>query len=328
MRRAHALPFAFSSFPSIMQQRFQVRATARSTGALAVSALMLAALSACGGDGGDTTPATVSAMNVSVTKYGVPGLITVAGSHLGNLSIQAPGCRNVKRLTAAPTVSNDTTSYYSCTPSGAYTSTITAVTNGAALTSQQITVQPPVVTMTVSGGGVNGNIVFNLKGNVAPITVDNFLDYVNAHFYDGLVFHRVAHFHNPALGPDYFVVQGGAYTAVTSGTLPSTVKTPLFSAIPLETTGGTNVQWTAAMARTSDPNSAQSQFFFNVINNAPAFDTASGPSYAVFADVSTSAAVITQITQATCTSLAPSGLNDGSCVPIPNVLITSAIQTQ
>jgi peptidyl-prolyl cis-trans isomerase A (cyclophilin A) len=106
------------------------------------------------------------------------------------------------------------------------------------------------------------------------------------------------------------------------------VKTPLFNPIPLETTGGTNVQWTVAMARTTDPNSAQSQFFFNVINDSPAFDTSSGPSYAVFADVSTSAAVITQITQATCTSLAPSGLNDGSCVPIPNVVITTATQTQ
>jgi cyclophilin family peptidyl-prolyl cis-trans isomerase len=266
-------------------------------------------------------------MNVSITKYGVAGLVTVTGTHLGNLSLQAPGCRNVKRLTTAPTASSDTTSYFSCTPSGSYSSTITAVSNGASLASQPITVQPPIVMMTVAGGGVNGSIVFNLKGNVAPITVDNFLDYVNAHFYDGLIFHRVAHFNNPQAGPEYFVVQGGGYGPMTSGTLPANPKTPLFDPIKLETTAGTNVQWTAAMARTSDPNSATSQFFFNVINDSAAFDPSGTPNYAVFADVSTSAAVITQITQATCTALvgAPA---DHSCVPIPNVVITTATQTQ
>jgi len=310
-----------------MQQRFHAR-TVRSTGLAATSALLLAALSACGGGGGDSTPATVSAMNVATTKYGVPGLITVTGTHLGNLSISAPGCRNVARLSTGATVSTDTTSYYSCTPSGTYSSTITASTQGTTLTSQTLTVQPPIVTMTVSGGGVNGNIVFNLKGNVAPITVDNFLDYVNAGFYTGLVFHRVAHFNNPLVGPEYFVVQGGNYGAVTSGTLPAAIKTPLYNPIKFEGTGGNNVQWTAAMARGQDRDSATSGFFFNVMNNSAAFDTSSGPGYAVFADVSGSAAVITQITQATCTSLAPSGFTDGSCVPIPNVVITSATQTQ
>jgi cyclophilin family peptidyl-prolyl cis-trans isomerase len=313
-----------------MQQRFLARASVRSTGATAVSAVLLASLTACGGGGGDSTPATVSTMNVSVTKYGVAGLITVTGTHLGNLQIQAPGCRKVARLTAAPTASTDTTSYYSCTPSGAYSSTITAVTNGTTLTSQTFTVLPPIVTMTVSNtsGTVNGSIVFNLKGNVAPITVDNFLDYVNAGFYNGLIFHRVAHYNNPLVGPEYFVVQGGNYGAVTSGTLPAAPKTPLYSPIKLETTGGGNIQWTAAMANTGDPNSATSGFFFNVINDTAAFDTSSGPRYAVFADVSSSAAVITQITQATCTSLSPSGFNDGSCIPIPNVNITTAMQTQ
>jgi cyclophilin family peptidyl-prolyl cis-trans isomerase len=267
-------------------------------------------------------------MNVATTKYGVAGLITVTGTHLGNLTITAPGCRNLSRLTASPTVSTDTTSYYSCTPSGTYSSTVTASTNGSTLTSQTFTVQPPIVTMTVSGGGVNGSIVFNLKGNVAPITVDNFLDYVNAGFYTGLIFHRVAHFNNPLVGAEYFVVQGGNYDAVTSGTLPSAVKTPLYNPINFEGTGGNNVQWTAAMARTQDLNSATSGFFFNVINDSAAFDTSTSPGYAVFADVSSSAAVITQITQATCTSLSPSGFTDGSCVPIPNVKITTATQTQ
>jgi len=304
-----------------MQQRFPASATSRSTGAFAVSTLLLAALSACGGDGGDSTPATVASMSIAATKYGVPAQVTVAGTHLGNMTLTAPGCKNVTRLTTAPTASTDTTAYFSCTPSGAYTSTITAVSNGASVGTTTLTVQPPIVTMAVSGGGVNGNIVFNLRGNQAPITVDNFLNYVNSGFYTGLIFHRVV---------TNFVVQGGGYGAATSGTLPAP-KATTFPPIALETTGGSNLQWTAAMARTSDVNSATSQFFFNLVNNASVLDPSStSAGYAVFADVSGSAAVIQAIANAPCTDLVQSGvaLGDGSCVPIPNVVITSATQTQ
>ena len=306
-----------------MQQRLQARASVPSTGAAAVSALLLVALSACGGGGGDSTPSTVTSMSVAATKYGVAALVTVAGTHLGNLSLTAPGCKNVTRLTASPTASNDTTAYFSCTPSAAYTSTISAVTFGTTVDTATLTVQPPIVTMTVSGanGSVNGSIVFNLRGNQAPITVDNFLAYVNSGFYSGLIFHRVV--------PN-FVVQGGGYGAATSGTLP-TPKATTYSPIALETTGGSNLQWTAAMARTTDDNSATSQFFFNLADNASVLDKSSTTDgYAVFADVSGSAAIIQAIAAAPCTALVQNGvaLSDGSCVPIPNVVITSAVQTQ
>ena len=314
-----------------MQQRFNVPTSARTVGGVALAIVTLAALTACGGDGGDSTPATVSTMSVASTKYGTPALVTINGTHLGNLSLTAPGCKNVTRLTAAPTASTDTTAYFSCTPSGAYTSTISAVTNGTTLTSQTLTVPAPIVTMTVSGGGggtVNGAIVFNLRGDKAPATVDNFLAYVNSgtsptnSFYVGTIFHRVV---------AGFVVQGGGYGAATSGTLPAP-KTALYSPIALETTGGSNVQWTAAMARTADDNSATSQFFFNLVDNHVALDkgtTTDG--YAVFADVTASAAVIQSIAAATpCTALLSAGLplSDGSCVPVPNVTITSVSQTQ
>jgi cyclophilin family peptidyl-prolyl cis-trans isomerase len=326
MSGRHALPFAFSSFPSIMQQRFHARASVRSTGASALSALLLAALSGCGG-GGDSTPATVATMSVAATKYGVPAQVTVTGTHLGNMSLTAPGCKNVTRLTAAPTASNDTTAYFSCTPSGAYTSTITAVTNGTSLDTATLTVQPPIVRMTVSGGGVNGNIDFALRGNQAPITVDNFLAYVNAGFYDGKDGKGATIFHRVVAG---FVVQGGGYPVTTSGALP-TPKTTTFSPINLETTGGSNLQWTAAMARTSDSNSATSQFFFNLANNSGTLDPSSKTAgYAVFADVSASASVIQAIAAAPCTLVTANGvpLGDGSCVPIPNVVVTSAAQIQ
>ena len=305
-----------------MQQRLQARASVPSTGAAAVSALLLAALSACGG-GGDSTPATFTSMSVAATRYGAPAQVTVTGTHLGNLSLTAPGCKNVTRLTASPTASTDTTAYFSCTPSAAYTSTISAVTFGTTVGSATLTVQPPIVSMAVTGanGSVNGNIIFNLRGNQAPITVDNFLAYVHSGFYSGLIFHRVVPGH---------LVQGGGYGAATSGTLPAP-KATTYAPITLETTGGSNLQWTAAMARTSDDNSATSQFFFNLTDNSGFFDKSSTTDgYAVFADVSGSAAIIQAIAAAPCTAMVQNGvaMTDGSCVPIPNVQITSAVQTQ
>ena len=308
-----------------MQQRSHARAFLRSTSATALSTLVLAALSACGGGGGDTTPATVASISVAATKYGVPAQVTVTGTHLGNLSLNAPGCKNVTRLTTAPTASTDTTAYFSCTPSAAYTSTITAMTNGTSVGTATLTVPAPIVRMTVSGGGVNGNIDFALRGNQAPITVDNFLAYVNAGFYDGKDGKGATIFHRVVAG---FVVQGGGYPVTTSGTLPTPKVTP-YSPINLETTGGSNVQWTAAMARTSADNSATSQFFFNLANNSSILDkNSTTDGYAVFADVSSSASVIQAIAAAPCTAINQSGLTDGSCVPIPNVVVTSATQIQ
>ena len=304
-----------------MQQRFNVSASARTLGAAAATALLLAALTACGGSGSDGATATVSSMSIAATKYGASAQVTVVGTNLSNLNLQATGCKNITRLTASPTASTDTTAYFSCTPSGAYSSQILAVSNGGTIAQQTLTVLPPIVTMAVSGGGVNGNIVFNLRGNQAPITVDNFLAYVNSGFYTGLIFHRVV--------PN-FVVQGGGYGATTSGTLP-TPKTTTFAPIALETTGGNNVQWTAAMARSSTDASATSQFFFNLVDNSATLDPSSTTDgYAVFADVSSSSAVIQAIAAAPCTLIVSNGvpLGDGSCVPIPNVVITSATQTQ
>ena len=268
-------------------------------------------------------PAVTGTVVTSAGRYGGSVLLTIAGSALDDgLSVTSTGCKNITRQTSAPNISTATTAYYQCTSSGAYSSAFTLKTAvGTTLpTTATLTVPAPIVTMAFSGGGVSGNVVFNLKGDTAPITVDNFLAYVKAGFYNGLIVHRIAH---PTSAPPYSIVQSGGYGAATSGTLP-TPKAALYAPIALESTGGNNVQWTAAMARTSAPNSATSQFFFNLTDNTTAF----GSNYAVFADVSSSASVLTQMTQASCTALIGTGLADGSCVPIPNVVITSATQTQ
>jgi peptidyl-prolyl cis-trans isomerase A (cyclophilin A) len=107
----------------------------------------------------------------------------------------------------------------------------------------------PKVRMTTS----MGDIVLELYPNKAPKTVDNFLQYVRDKHYDNTIFHRVM---------DGFMIQGGGFTADFE---QKTTRAP----IPLETQNGLkNDRGTIAMARTANPNSATSQFFINVVNNA------------------------------------------------------------
>jgi cyclophilin family peptidyl-prolyl cis-trans isomerase len=282
----------------------------------ALTLISLAALDACGGGGstGGTPTATVTSTSVAATRYGAPALVTINGTGLDStLAVTSAGCKNMTLLTAAPTASTSTTAYYSCTVSGAFSSTVVAKSNNTTVGSANFTVLPPVVTMAVSDGvGVNGNLVITLEGDKAPITVDNFLAYVNAGFYGGLIFHRVSNLNH--------VIQGGGFGTMTDGNLP--VPKATNPPIVLETTGGSNVQWSVGMARTSMPNTATSQFYINTAAN-PGFDG----NYAVFGNLTASSVVVAQsITTAACTPL--TGATDDSCVPIPNVVITSAVQTQ
>jgi cyclophilin family peptidyl-prolyl cis-trans isomerase len=97
-----------------------------------------------------------------------------------------------------------------------------------------------------------GDIAARLDSRAAPITVKNFLAYARSGFYNGTVFHRVI---------NGFMIQGGGMTEdmAAKKTLPP---------IPNEARGGlTNKRGTLAIARTSDPHSATSQFFINLVDN-------------------------------------------------------------
>ena len=97
-----------------------------------------------------------------------------------------------------------------------------------------------------------GEILIELNEKKAPITVKNFLRYTKNGFYDGTIFHRVI---------DGFMIQGGGLTQ-------NMQKKPTLEQIQNEAHNGlTNDEGTIAMARTSDINSATSQFFINVNNN-------------------------------------------------------------
>ena len=103
-----------------------------------------------------------------------------------------------------------------------------------------------------------GDFVVEVYPDKAPKTVANFLQYVKEKHYDGLIFHRVI---------SNFMVQGGGFdTAYTQKpTRPPVVHEGQDA---LAKGGSRNVEGTLAMARTNDPNSASSQFFINVKDNA------------------------------------------------------------
>ncbi|MDO5536556.1 MAG: peptidylprolyl isomerase [Desulfovibrionaceae bacterium] len=97
-----------------------------------------------------------------------------------------------------------------------------------------------------------GKILLRLDERRAPITVANFLQYAKSGFYDGTIFHRVI---------KGFMIQGGGYTPELK---QKDAHAPIKNEATMETR---NAQYTIAMARTADPNSATSQFFINTKNN-------------------------------------------------------------
>ncbi|MFN0138351.1 MAG: peptidylprolyl isomerase [Phycisphaerae bacterium] len=98
-----------------------------------------------------------------------------------------------------------------------------------------------------------GKIVIELDEEKAPITVKNFLKYVDDKFFDGTIFHRVI--------PN-FMIQAGGYSGINQN------KSPTQPAIKNEAANGlTNLKGTIAMARTNDPHSATAQFFINCSDN-------------------------------------------------------------
>lgn len=121
-----------------------------------------------------------------------------------------------------------------------------------------------------------GDSVLALEPAKAPVTVGNFLRYVNQGFYDQTVFHRFL-----KGGTD--VVQGGGYT-YSNGTY--VIKPNTQPAIPLESTlssGLSNAAGTIAMARTGDPDSATAGFFINTTDNSGPFNSSTSRNgYAVF----------------------------------------------
>jgi peptidyl-prolyl cis-trans isomerase A (cyclophilin A) len=115
-----------------------------------------------------------------------------------------------------------------------------------------------------------GDLTIALFNRTAPVTVKNFLAYVDSGFYNGTIFHRVI----PG-----FVIQGGGYNK-------NLVRRPTFPPIKNESDNGLkNERGTLSMARTQDPNSATSQFFVSLVDNSGLDFKGEGTGYAVFGKV-------------------------------------------
>ena len=153
-----------------------------------------------------------------------------------------------------------------------------------------------------------GTIVLELYPDQAPLTVENFLQYVKDGHYDGTLFHRVI----PG-----FMIQGGGFG-------PDFKQKATRGPVKNEAANGLkNATGTISMARTSDPHSATAQFFINVADNAPLdfrFPTQEGYGYTVFGKVVKGMDVVNRVAQVP-TGPGPAGHAN---VPVKPVVIESA----
>ena len=155
-----------------------------------------------------------------------------------------------------------------------------------------------------------GDIELELFDNEAPETVKNFLSYVDDRHYDNTIFHRVI---------SKFMIQGGGFDT-------SFTQLPTKSPVKNEATNGLkNTLGTVAMARTSDIDSATSQFFINVNDNdflnhtAP---TQAGYGYCVFGKVTDGMDVVEEIEKVATGQKGPHG-----DVPLENVVIKEIVRS-
>ena len=149
-----------------------------------------------------------------------------------------------------------------------------------------------------------GNIKIELDHDKAPKTVDNFMTYMKDGFFADTIFHRII---------KGFMIQGGGFTK-------DMTQKKTNAPIALESQNGMKtLRGTIAMARTSDPNSATSQFFINHKDNANLdYPKPDGNGYAVFGKVIEGMEVVDKIAEVETTSKGPHGN-----VPVEPVIIKS-----
>jgi peptidyl-prolyl cis-trans isomerase A (cyclophilin A) len=149
-----------------------------------------------------------------------------------------------------------------------------------------------------------GDFTIELFEKDAPVSAQNFLDYVDAGHFDGTVFHRVI----PG-----FVIQGGGMTADMK---QKQTRKPIRNEAD---NGLKNRRGTLSMARTNDPHSATSQFFVNLVDNAFLDPGRGGAGYAVFGHVTEGMSVVDEIAKV---KTGKKGMHDD--VPVEPVVVKSA----
>jgi peptidyl-prolyl cis-trans isomerase A (cyclophilin A) len=250
--------------------------------------MVSALLSACGGGGGgttaDTTAPTITSVSASapnssqITLSAVATDNTAVTGYCFKTSATKPASTDscfASSTSLTLAVPGTPILYYVWTKDSANNISagferVVGPCSAAGVAASQASVLPTVCVLTTLG-----EFVLALESAKAPITTTNFLKYVNDGFYSQTIFHRVM---------SNFVVQGGGFTGVPI-TSSANLKTPTYPAIVLEpttATGLSNTTGTIAMARTTEFNSATSQFYVNVVDNT-GLDGAGG--YAAFGRV-------------------------------------------
>jgi peptidyl-prolyl cis-trans isomerase B (cyclophilin B) len=145
-----------------------------------------------------------------------------------------------------------------------------------------------------------GSIKLELDEDKAPLSVANFLSYVDDHFYDNTIFHRVI--------KDFMIQCGGFEPGMRQKKTKAPIKNESGN-------GLSNVRGSVAMARTSDLDSATSQFYINTVDNSGSLDA---PRYCVFGKVVEGMDVVDKIRAVRTTRKSVHG-----DVPVDDVVITS-----
>jgi cyclophilin family peptidyl-prolyl cis-trans isomerase len=250
-------------------------------------------------------------MAATPAQYGRAGVWTVSGLNLDkgiSFVVASGSCENIAEISGGTAYQRQ----FSCRPTslGELIGQVNEL-GGRRLSSLRVIIPVPVVQLSTS----QGSISLELDPIKAPLTVNNFLNYVNSNFYNNTIFHRVI---------ADFVIQGGGFVP---GTPNPVAKTPTQPPIALESNNGlSNLRGTLAMARTAEPSSATSQFYINVVDN-PSLDYKSEqePGYAVFGKVTSGLEVVDAISVVPTRAVPSLGLTH---LPVTNVVVTTARQVR
>ncbi len=266
------------------------------------SLTLIALISACGGSTGFTP--VVTAVKVQSLQYGRTATIFIGGKDLRtSVTVDTSGaCTD----SSFATNSSTDTLVLNCKVAqvGDWPLVLKSA-EGNVIHTSTLNVPQPEVTFLTSAG----NITMELNPAVAPITVNNFLSYVNTGYYRSTLFHRVI----PG-----FMIQGGGYTT-------GLVKRAGLAPIVLESNKGlSNLRGTVAMARTNVADSATTEFFINLVDNTFLdYRNAASPGYAVFGKVTQGQDVVDAI------GVKQTGVLNGFIdVPLEEITITLVLQVK
>lgn len=268
--------------------------------------LALAAVGLAGCGGGDSN-AAVSTLSASNARYSRTVTLTINGRNLRNgLQVEMEGgCVNLTPVANG----TDDTQQYTCdvVAVGEHRVRVTAL-NGEFLARLAFQVPQPEVSVTTS----LGVITVKLDAEKAPVTVRNFLNYVNAGYYRSMLVHRAI--------PGRGLIAGG----YTTGLVAKAATAP---AIVSESANGLkNLRGTLGMVRGATADTATTQWYVNTADNADLdYVDPAQPGYAVFGSVIDGLPVADAIT-AVPTKSDP--VKDMTDIPVTEILITATLQTR